>query len=208
MRLQSLFPYVVMLAVLTPAFGQEHAIVTALKEKYSGKTTLELEFDLEIFWAVREKTEKKRGRLCLAPGDRFRIEVGSTAWVSDGHTYWQYGKQTSQVVIKDLLDVDLSMHPSQIIASHLDHTYSVDSENEKQIVLSWTRPEDGPRTQYRKVTLWVDRKKVVVSKLQVIDESGNQSTYAFTKVEFGGRPANGMFVFETPKGATVLDARD
>ncbi|MFW6254101.1 MAG: LolA family protein, partial [Chitinivibrionales bacterium] len=73
---------------------------------------MQISFDLSIFWAVRERTEEKKGELYVSPGDKFRAEVGQTIWVSDGQTYWQYSKAANQVVIKDLLDVDLSMHPS------------------------------------------------------------------------------------------------
>jgi len=41
---------------------------------------------------VREKTDNMHGSVVLAPGDRFRADLGTTLWVSDGTTLWQYDK--------------------------------------------------------------------------------------------------------------------
>ena len=82
--------------------------------------------------------EKKSGSLQLMPGDKFRLTIGSTEWISDGHTYWQYNEKTSQVIIKNLLDVDLSMHPSQMIKTYLGYAYQVKSDDAKA---------RGPRTE-------------------------------------------------------------
>ncbi|MBD3392966.1 MAG: hypothetical protein GF418_12745 [Chitinivibrionales bacterium] len=189
--------------------AQTPDIVTALRGKYSGETTLEASFDLKIFWKVREKTEEKSGTLMLAPGDRFRLELGPTVWVSDGRTYWQYSTATQQVVIKQLLDVDLSMHPSQIISTYLhEYAYTVKETGGRQTVLSWTRPPDAANVYANAITVWVDTKKMILKKLHIVDTNGNESTYTFKKTKLGVEFPEETFTLQIPEGASVLDTRE
>jgi len=193
--------------LLTSLFAQENAVITALKKKYNEKASLELIFDLDIFWKVREKHEKKSGSLCLIPGDKFRLTIGSTEFISDGHTYWQYNEKSSQVIIKNLLDIDLSMHPSQIIKTYLGHSYTVKSEDEKEAVLTWSDPEPEQNRPYKGMTLWVNKKKNTIEKIVTIDKNGNESTYTFKKTRTGVQFPSTLFEFEAPKGVDVLDSR-
>ena len=195
------------LILLTSLFAQENAVITALKKKYNEKTSLELTFDLNIFWKVREKNEKKSGSLSLMPGDKFRLTIGSTEFISDGHTYWQYNEKSSQVIIKSLLDIDLEMHPSQIIKTYLGRSYTVKSEDEKQAVLTWSNPEPEQKKPYKDVTLWVNKKKNIIEKIVAIDKNGNESTYTFKKTKTGVQFPPTLFEFEVPKGVDVLDSR-
>lgn len=195
------------LILLTSLFAQENAVITALKKKYNEKTSLELTFDLDIFWKVREKHEKKSGSLCIKPGDKFRLTIGSTEWISDGHTFWQYNEKSSQVIIKNLLDIDLSMHPSQIIKTYLGYSYKVKSSDEKQAVLTWLNPEPQQKKSYKEITLWVNKKKNTIEKVTAIDKNGNESTYTFKKTKTDVQFPSILFEFEIPKGVDVLDSR-
>jgi len=199
----------VSLGVTAEQSGDVPPVLAALREKYAAGLTLRAEFDLEIFWKAREKTERKSGVLYAAPDDRFRLELGKNVWVSDGRTYWQYSAATSQVVIKKLLDVDLSMHPSQIIETYLfKYSYSVSEQNEKQAVLSWRASAADAGTDARAVTIWVDVKKMTLKKLLIVDRSGNESTYTFKKMITGEQPPASAFTFDVPQGVSVLDTRE
>jgi outer membrane lipoprotein-sorting protein len=184
-------------------------IVKELQQKYAIDKGLELHFDLAIFWAVREKTEKKKGVLYLAPDDKFRAEVDNTVWVSDGTTYWQYSQGTNQVIIKDLLDVDLSMHPSQAVAEYFtSYDYTVKEQNDDRITLVWNAPEGDPAISEKSIRVRVDPEKKLIKQLQIVDRSGNTSTYTFTKTRVGVTIAPEKFTFLTPQGANVLDTRE
>lgn len=183
-------------------------IIEALKARYASDKTLEILFDLEIFWKVREKTEKKSGTILLAPGDKFRVTLGTTVWVCDGQRYWQYSSATNQVVIKHLLDVDLSTHPSQIMQTYLgDYAYQVTQEDERRAVLAW-KSDEPEKTPCRSLRLWVDKKNTAVTKLVVEDVSGNVSTYTITTTRTGVPVQGDTFTFSIPEGAQVLDTRE
>ncbi len=190
------------------AGAQDKALIPALKKKYGDKSSLELTFNLHIFWKVREKHEKKGGVLKIMPGDKFRLKLGSWEWVCDGHTCWQYNKKTSQVIIKSLLDLDLSMHPSQMMKTYLSYDFTAASTDNKEAVFTWTTSEKVKKKSYTGITLWVDKKKVTLKKLAAIDSKGNESTYTFTKTKIGTQIPPEIFTFEIPKGVEVLDTRD
>ncbi len=183
-------------------------IISSLKKKYDVKSTIELSFDMDIFWSVREKHEKKAGHLQLAPDDKFRLKLGSTEWISNGHTYWQFNTKTKQVIIKDLLDVDLSMHPSQMIKAYLSRSYTVTSQSEKEATLVCAIDEDKKRKSFKSITLIVDLKKLVIKEMVVVDTDDNKSTYTFKKTKFNQTVPNELFTFKTPKGVEVLDTRE
>lgn len=200
--------YLVLFIFLTSLNAQENAVITALKKKYSDKSSLELTFNVEIFWKVREKHEKKSGTLILVPGDKFRLKTGSTEWVSDGHTYWQYNEKTCQVIVKNLLDVDLSMHPSQMIKNYLSYSYKVKSSDEKLAILTWSTSGEEQTKLYKEITLWIDKKKNTIKKIFAVDKNGNESTYTFKKTKTAIQIPSTVFTFEIPKGVDVLDTRD
>lgn len=199
--------YIILSILQTSLYAQENAVITALKKKYNEKTSLELTFDLDIFWKVREKHEKKSGSLHLMPGDKFRLTIGSTEWISDGHNYWQYNEKTSQVIIKNLLDVDLSMHPSQVIKTYLGYSYKVKSDDAKQTVLTWSTTDPDQKKTYKEITLWVNKKKNTIDKIRAVDKNGNESTYTFKKTKTGVQFPPTLFEFEVPKGVDILDTR-
>jgi chaperone LolA len=202
----------VLLCFCIPLFAAQTGggadITALLKKKYGGTQALRTEFDLTIFWKVREKTERKSGMLFIAKGDKFRLELGKNTWVSDGKTYWQYSAATSQVVIKQLSDVDLSMHPSQMISSYLDRfSYTVLENNGETAVLAWEAPGSDAKSETRSVTIWVDVKKLRINKFLSVDKSGNESTYTFKKTAGGISIPDSEFRYEIPQGVSVLDTR-
>ncbi|MFP4418883.1 MAG: LolA family protein [Chitinispirillaceae bacterium] len=167
---------------------------------------MQISFDLSIFWAVRERTEEKKGELYVSPGDKFRAEVGHTIWVSDGQTYWQYSKAANQVVIKDLLDVDLSMHPSQMLQNYLNKgSFKLVKEGDELTEFSW---ESQNSASSESLTLWLDSKKGIIRKIKVVDRNGNISTYTFKKSRIGIDIPNKTFTLTAPEGANVLDTRE
>jgi outer membrane lipoprotein-sorting protein len=183
-------------------------LIQQLRERYAAGATLTTEFDLTILWKVREKQESSSGRLFLAPGDKFRVELGPTTWVCDGQTVWQYSSRTKQVLIKRLLDIDLAAHPSQILSRYVsDYEYRVLEDTDKRAILQWEADTGSPPPLYTSITIHYDKAEDAISSLVVIDRHGNESTYLFKKTTFGSEIPRKVFEFEVPKGVEVLDER-
>jgi outer membrane lipoprotein carrier protein len=186
----------------------ENASIMKLKKRYNFETTIHLTFDLAIYWKIREKTERKQGEIILSPENKFYCKIGATQWISNGITYWQYNKYTSQVIINNFRDIDISSHPSQMIESYLNYPYSVKSSKDNETVLEWLAEEKEFQNKYQKITLWINNSKVLITKIQVIDKNGNVSTYTFKKTKINTRVPENRFSFKIPKGADILDTRE
>jgi len=193
-------------AAAVPA--QENALIAALKKKYGEKSSLELTFTLDIFWKVREKKERKDGLLQIMPGDKFRLKLGSWTWVCDGHTYWQYNEKTEQVIIKNLLDIALAMHPSQMMKTYLSYDFTVKGGDAKETIFQWRNPAGDKQKEYSAITLHVDKKKTEITKIVAVDSKGNINTYTFSRTKTGVRFPENTFSFTPPKGVEVIDTRD
>lgn len=198
----------VVVTAISSAFAQteEHPLIIKARKQYAPNKGIHMTFDLSIYWAVREVTQEKKGVLFVSPGDKFRAEVGQTIWVSDGHTYWQYSKAANQVIIKDLLDVDLSMHPSQMLQNYLNKgTFTFVGEDNNLSRFSW-KAQNGSSTE--SLDLWINNKKATIEKIKVVDRSGNVSTYTFKKSRFDIDIPEKTFSLTIPEGANVLDTRE
>lgn len=183
------------------------AIVESLRKKYSASNSANLSFDLTIFWSVRERYEKKSGELIFSPGEKFRLTMGNSTWISNGQTYWQYSKKTNQVVIKSLLDIDLSMHPSSMMQSFLSYSFNIHASDDKAFVLKWEGDSKNSDLPYKKVMVNVDKKRMEITELTVTDDDNNESRYTFKKAKFGEKQPASVFEFSIPEGADVLDTR-
>lgn len=183
------------------------SILEKLRKKYSPEKEVHLSFDLTIFWSVRERYEKKSGELIFNPGEKFRLKLGNSTWVSNGQTYWQYSKSTNQVVIKSLLDIDLSLQPSNMLQSFLSYSFKIHTSDAKSTTLIWEGDSQNSDLPYKKIVVNVDPKKFEIVELIVTDDDSNESRYIFGKTKFGVKESSSTFEFEIPEGADVLDTR-
>lgn len=190
----------------TPADGS--SILNELRKIYGPKNSATLSFDLTIFWSVREKYEKKSGNLVFSPGEKFRLTLGNSTWVSNGQVYWQYSKKTNQVVIKNLLDLDLDLHPSSMMQSFLSYPFTVHASDDKAIVFQWRGESKNSDFPYKKIVVNVDKKEILINELIVTDDDNNESRYTFKKSKLGGVVQASVFEFEIPEGVDVLDMRN
>jgi outer membrane lipoprotein-sorting protein len=200
----------VFFASCLPCFCQQNRLVDRIRQNYSGATTLSSTVDIRIVWKMREKTDNMRGSIMLAPGDRYRVDLGNTLWVSDGATLWQYDKALSQVVVTSLSGNNNSMLPSKVITSYCSkYPLKASGSTSGNDVLEWkadtTAGANGGDVSF--VSITADRKTAAVKKLFVIDKSGNESTYSFSRTALGRSAPAGTFEFVPPKGARVLDQR-
>jgi len=186
-------------------------IMDEVRKKYDLSQTIESDFEVDIYWYIREREEHKEGSFIIAPGDKFTVSLDKTHWICDGQTYWQYNENAGQVIIKRLLDIDLSAHPSQMLMKYLhEYQYSLKEKKKKELILEWTRPAAGANANsyYQSIILTIDRENHIVLSLKVTDKNQNVSTYTFKKTKFNITPQPGAFTFDVPKGVSVLDVRE
>ena len=193
------------------AASQEPRIMTTVRAMYTTKTSLETRFDLHIYWKVREKEETQSGMIFLAPGDKFRVELGSTIWVCNGETYWQSDKDDkgTQVVIKRLADVNVTMHPSHVLNTYVaKYVYRLKEETGSAAIVEWTADSLAGQTEATVIRMSIDKKSGKILSLFIIDKSGNETAYTFKKVKFPAKLPEKTFEYTPPKGASILDMRN
>jgi len=174
-------------------------------QKYSPKNSFSIDFDQSIYWSVREKTSKKSGTIVIAPVDKFRIELSDETYVSNGLICWQHSVKNRQVVIRSINDIDMSFHPSNLLASFLARYTFTEKQEGDATVLSAT--DTVADSDYRKVAITAMGKTGLVKKLVYTDKNDNVHTYIFKKTVFTIKPASSLFEFEVPTDATVIDHR-
>jgi outer membrane lipoprotein-sorting protein len=189
--------------------AQSDPLIDTVRAHYASSKNLSASYELSIFWKIREKIERSSGSISYSPGDKFRVDSDRSAWASDGRTFWQYNRSGNQVIIKNLLDVDVSMLPSQILKTYLfNFKYAVTRPDAKTAIFKWTRPATDKKTFASAVTMWIDAEKGLIEKILIVDGSGNESTYQFKKTKTDAMFTPDFFVFIPPTGAVIVDTRE
>jgi outer membrane lipoprotein-sorting protein len=187
------------------AAAAEPSIMALIRKQYNPNMTLQTQFDLDIFWSIREKTEHKSGSITIAPQNKFRVEINGELFISNGQQYWNYNKKVSQVTIDDVQNIDISSLPSQLLQTYLtQYTYVEKGSSGSDIILEWTK-DSADKSVYTAIKIWANRSTGIISKLETTDRNSNISTYTFRKTIFGGKIPKGEFNFEVPKNAQVLN---
>lgn len=181
-------------------------LLSLVRKNYNKDTPMEADLALSIYWSVREKEEKKQGRIALAPGDCFRVTIGSETYVSDGKTLWDYNSRANQVVIKLLADVNLTLHPSSIFTNYIDACPFREQERKNETaLLSWKT--DSASAPYSSIRVWVRIKTGIITKCEMVDRNKNLFTYTFSGTVIGKKAPGEAFDFVIPKSAQVIDSR-
>ena len=182
----------------------ESAVMSQIRQKYNKNSTIRSQFDLDIFWSVREKKEHKTGSLIIAPQNRFKVELNGEVFVSNGDRFWHYSKSISQVTIDNVARIDLSSLPSNLLQKFLfQYKYVEIEKNGSETVLEWKK-DIAENSVYTSMKVWASNSGEV-TKLQMTDRNGNVNTYSFHKTIFGGKVPAGTFDFQVPKNAQVLN---
>ena len=201
------------LCLVTAALGalplaQEPPVMQTVRSLYSGATSLDVSFSLHILWKVREKEETQTGHIQLVPGEKFRVELGPMLWVCDGTTLWQQetSGKSMQVVVKNLTDADIDMHPSHILTSYLDN-YSFRTKEETGSRITVESVSSRKNADIKLLRCIIEKKTGYILSLLVTDRSGNESTYSFKKTKTGCSLNKKLFSYTAPQGVKVIDMR-
>jgi outer membrane lipoprotein-sorting protein len=201
-----LFTLILILAGMpTASFSAD--LQKVLKQKYAPTQSLYVEFEQSMYWNVREKTTRHTGSLMLAPGNKFNVALAKEFYVSNGTVCWHYSKNTNQVNIRHLRDLDLSIQPSYLLTTFLDKYRFTEKERTKQQVILAAGNDTLANQEYSKVTITVQLPSGTVTALSFTDKNSNVQTYTFKKTVFDKKYVSQQFEFEVPPDAEVIDHR-
>ncbi len=204
LRSAGIFLFVLMtLSAFASVNAQASPLVNMVKQKYGNMTAASAKFSLDIFWSVREKTESMKGTIAFAPDGKFRIELPSAIYVSDGKKLWQYNRSAKQVIIERADAIDRNSFPSAIIAGCFAYSFSEKAQSDgiSELVADMTEKN----STYSGISIFVDSKTATLKKIVTTDRSGNTSTYLLKSFAVGSKAKLPSFTFEIPKGTDVID---
>jgi outer membrane lipoprotein carrier protein len=79
-----------------------------------------LDFKLQLFYADSPDIVSQQGKLVVAEGDKFKLELAGIKFYSDGESMWQHNVEQKQVLIKLVEDLSSSLHPSELLFKYLN----------------------------------------------------------------------------------------
>ncbi len=166
------------------------------------KEPVDLAFNLEIFWSVREKTEKKKGTVLLADNNRFDLALGGTRWICNGTTLWQYSASEKQLIIQKAASMDNSMQPAKLFDHFVGRDFKVIPTKSGEI-LRW----EGKDKEFLKIEVKLSADGKKIGSVLFVDLENNESRYSFTKMIFPKSVDSKRFTFTKPAGTEVFDER-
>ncbi len=179
-----------------------------VEEKYRSLKSLFMDFVRITRSEIFETESQIKGKMLLKNPDKYKIQTKDETIVCDGKYVWTYSVENQQV-IKNLADRSENLFKPHQYLSDFRSEYLPRLEGEEKIdrtrcfklVLS-PKKED---VIIKKMTIWVDEKKLWVRKLEYTDSNDNQVTLIFPHIQTDREIKDTEFVFHTPPGVEEVD---
>lgn len=207
MNLNYFFLIIFILGLYLCKAESKDEICKKIIDNYVKNLNIESEFDQSIYWSVREKTTKNKGKIVLSSGNRFIVEVTNEKWISNGSICWYYNRKNNQVVIRNLKDFDQTLLPSYILSNYLSTCNFIEKRRDKDIVTLAYNKDSTANLPYKSIVLTMDNKNGIILSLFFIDENDNEHTYVFKKTVVNKKISPQNFKFEVPSDAEIIDYR-
>ncbi len=174
-----------------------------------GVTTLSAGFTQEVYSADDELLETARGRVAVRRPGRLRwsFDEPEQLIVADGRSLWIYDIELDQITVSDQGE-ELAGSPAALLGGDADALEGFEVvERSETDGTDWTRlkpKDDGADFE----SLSIGFRDGCLYRMQLRDGLGQTTLIAFTDVVVDGPLADGLFRFDVPAGADVIDRRE
>jgi chaperone LolA len=200
--------FIVVTPVRSAAAGNSDELARQVEEKYRSLSSLSMDFEKTTRSEIFETESKIKGKMLLKNPEKFKIETRDETIVCDGEFVWSYSVENQQV-IKNLTGRSQRVFkPNQYLADfrsgyvpRLAGEEKID--NARCFVLSLSAKDE--EAFIKKMTIWVDKKKLLAKKLEYTDSNDNQVSLIFQRIKTNRKIKDSEFVFQTPPGVEELD---
>ncbi len=167
------------------------------------------EFKVQVFYADSPDIASQNGKLLVADGDRFVLEMAGIRFYSDGESLWQYNVEQKQVLVKAVEDLSSSLHPSELLFKYLNCNALELSEGVFAGQKRWVLKLDpaGYAGQFTQMEVWLSKKDFSPVRLFTVDPSGNGSWYNIVNLKVVKKVAPEDFKFKPVAGVDEIDMR-
>jgi outer membrane lipoprotein carrier protein len=131
-------------------------------------------------------------------GNKYYIKQGATEIFSNGAKTWNYNGN-NEVTVSSVDDNSQTLTPQKLLTNFYDKDFSyklvssAGSFNEIEMV-----PNDK-RKNFQKVNVFVDKAKLMITKANILDKSGNTIQFALNNINTNATIPDNAFVFDKGK---------
>lgn len=184
--------------------------VLALSKKWfdSGKAW-SFDFRVRVDYAGSPETGFQGGNLLVTGKDMFRLRIPGLAIYCDGENFWQWNKETNQVLLKLLEDMESNMHPSELLFKYLSckplgmKREKIDGKFANVVKLDASRYGKD----FAEMEVWLSEKDASPLRLVTVDPLRNVSTYDISNLKRVESVGKSDFTLVPGKGVDVIDMR-
>ena len=176
---------------------------------FNSANSLSLKFKVKVYYEVTEETDEYDGDLLLGKGDEFRLNIPAMSLYSDGVSLWQHNIGPKQVVVKNLLDMDGKLHPSEILFQYLKCTPTKLEKKkiDKKDMYVLTLDTKNKIASLEYLEVWLDPKTYAPIRMKTIDVSKNTFWYDIGSIKRNLDVNSTDFEYKAIDGVELIDMR-
>jgi outer membrane lipoprotein-sorting protein len=182
---------------------------------------LEVHFKAEVHLPESDEPQRFDGVLKAADSTRFRLELPMGTYVSDGQTFWEYHASTRQVIVKSASALGGKALPARMLLDFLSapvlacdtvsgaaasQIMGEGGSKSKPVVRIALQPTDHTG-ELDSLQVGIDLKSRKWLGVLTMDAQGGRTLYALRKLKPGRVVPKGVFEYEPPSNAEVVDMR-
>lgn len=193
------------------AFGQSaQDVLERVKKKYDAVADAEMKFSQHVKYEVSNVEQSVTGTLVIKKDRKYRIEMEGRTIVTDGTTVWSYSPHTGQVLIDTYKEDERILSPQKVLGAAPKDYYAsmVGSEKAGKATVHVLKlvPKDHD-SMIRTMNVWVDDSSWLITKVELADVNGKQTTYTVSNVKINSGIPDSRFTYQIPDGAETVDLR-
>ncbi|SHK30339.1 outer-membrane lipoprotein carrier protein LolA [Fibrobacter sp. UWH4] len=204
-----LFAFVLFFAVMPVMSMTADEAMEKSKAWFKSGKAWDLSFRVQVFYVDSPEIASQDGKLLVAEGDRFVLEMAGIKFYSDGESLWQHNVEQKQVLIKAVEDLSSSLHPSELLFKYLNCKAKSISEGEFGGEKLWVLKLDPSKYagQFTQMEVWLSKKDFSPKRLFTVDPSGNGSWYNIVNLKVMKKVSAEDFKYKPIKGVDEIDMR-
>lgn len=204
-----LFAFVLFFAVVPVMSMTADEAMEKSKAWFKSGKAWNLSFRVQVFYVDSPEIASQDGKLLVAEGDRFVLEMAGIKFYSDGESLWQHNVEQKQVLIKAVEDLSSSLHPSELLFKYLNCKAKSISEGEFGGEKLWVLKLDPSKYagQFTQMEVWLSKKDFSPKRLFTVDPSGNGSWYNIVNLKVMKKVSAEDFRYKPIKGVDEIDMR-
>lgn len=178
-------------------------------DRFRGAEYWSFDFQMLSFLPGHGDTLRFQGGLHLGKGDRFHLRIPGQEFVSDGVSLWQYSQAQKQVMVKNVVDLQGGMHPSEALFRYLKckPVSMRDTVYEGVPVHVMRLDPVGQVKQFTAMSVWLKVSDQTPMRLETMDKTGGMVIYRISNLRRNPPLGDADFRFSAPAGVEEIDMR-